>query len=290
MNHSNDPNFANDAVLSADDQRLLDALVDAGFDRNILSLVSGSDSKRLDAICGVMELLNDYPVEDADETLVHATLARIDRYEEAPDFITVAAVLLIGVGVLWPIISSVRQEALRAACGNNMRGLAYAFSQYAADNKSAIPMAMAGPLHGWDRASNVLNLEPLVSGNYCTAGHLNCPGHHHSSSSMAGVGPSYSYRLVPAGSRIGWGTTRVTVILGDLNPIVDAAYSGRHLPPLSVSLNHNGRGQNVLVTDGSSMWLDQPMVGRDNIWLPHHTDRLRGGEGPADESDIFMAH
>jgi hypothetical protein len=82
---------------------------------------------------------------------------------------------------------------------------------------------------------------------------------------------------------------RVTVILGDLNPVVDAALAGRFAEPLSVSLNHGGRGQNVLWSDGSDLWLPQPVVSRDdNIWLPRGAGRLTGGEQPADEADIFL--
>ena len=64
---------------------------------------------------------------------------------------------------------------------------------------------------------------------------------------------------------------------------------GRVLPPLSISVNHNGRGQNVLVSDGATMWLEQPIVGRnDNIWLPSGAIQLRGGEAVADDADVFL--
>jgi hypothetical protein len=206
-----------------------------------------------------------------------------------PDFITMAAVILIGVGVCWPILSSVRHDSMKATCRNNLQHLGYAFGQYASDHNGSLPLAMAGLLLSWDRVSNVLNLDPLVNGNYCEAHHFNCPGHAHRTQSTAIPNSSYSYRTFASAGPTGWGTTRLTVILGDLNPIVDAAQAGRFVPPMSVSLNHAGRGQHVLWTDGSSQWLDEPMVGRrDNIWLPHGASRLKGGETPADEADIFL--
>lgn len=310
--------------LSADDQRLLDALMESGFDRNYLSAVTRADNRRLDAIGSTLGLLRDYPVDDANETLIHATLARIDRHEVAlaerlsfssqraaaaaaveeaserrwrlrlPDFITVAAVILIGVGVCWPMLHSMRQQSMTLACANNIRNLGYAFGQYAADFNGAVPMAMAGPSLTWDKVSNVLNLEPLISGNYCEHNHLDCPGHHQRTTATPGLNAaptsSYSYRIFPNGAPTGWGTMRVTVILGDLNPVVDAAQAGRYVSPLSISLNHGGRGQNVLWSDGSDLWLPQPMVGRgDNIWLPHGASRLQGGERPADELDVFLS-
>ncbi len=302
--------------LCADDERLLDALAEAGFDRNILSNVSGDDDRRLGAICRTMGLLRDYPVEDASDTLVHATLARIDQHEEAhaarmsfdnhqnrfnsgrsgfririPDFITVAAVLLIGFSVLWPVLSTARQRSMDTLCADNLKHLAYAFGQYADDNNTELPVAMAGIGSGalsWDKISNVLNLEPLVRGNYCEGRHLNCPGHQHNDANAAG--PSYSYRWFLPGSRTGWGTGRMmTVLVGDMNPMVNAARNGQFIPPLSISPNHGGRGQNVLVSDGSIMWLEIPIVGRnDNIWLPHGSSQLHNGDQPADESDVML--
>jgi hypothetical protein len=310
-----------DPHLCADDCRLLDALMESGFDRNYLSAVSRADNQRLDAISSTLGLLRDYPVDDADETLVHATLARIDRIEDTrearlkfdnqqaqsafdgesrwrfrirvPDFITVAAVILIGVSVCWPVLHSMRQQSMVLACANNMKNLGYAFGQYASDHRGAVPMAMAGPALTWDKVSNALNLEPLISGHYCESNHLNCPGHEHRAESARGVmavpTSSYSYRAFGSGAPNGWQTMRVTVILGDLNPVVDAALAGRFAEPLSVSLNHGGRGQNVLWSDGSDLWLPQPVVSRDdNIWLPRGAGRLTGGEQPADEADIFL--
>ena len=306
---------AREPQLSADDRRLLDVLVDSGFDRNILSAVSRDDNRRLDAICATMELLRDYPVDDSNETLMYATLARIDQIEErhaaqlkfetqqakvearrtgfrirVPDFITVAAVILIGVGVCWPVLNSVRHQSMKLACSNNLKAVGYAFGQYADDHNGSLPLALAGiggsPL-SWDRVSNTVNLQPLIQGNYCEEQHLNCPGHEHRESPV--FSPSYSYRQLANGSKTGWQTMRVSVILGDLNPIVDAAHAGRFIPPLSVSLNHGGRGQFVLMSDSSNKWLEQPIFGSsDNIWLPHNAIQLHGGENPADELDVFL--
>ena len=67
--------------LNPDDQRLLDALVESGFDPQVLESLSAEDRSRVGAILNLFELLEDYPVEDADDSLVNATLARIDQYE-----------------------------------------------------------------------------------------------------------------------------------------------------------------------------------------------------------------
>src|SRR6185503_19655903 len=79
-----------DAALSADDQRALDALVEAGFDRTRLDLSltamsmadpARCDRERVEAITRLLGLMRDYPVDDADVSLIDATLARIDRHD-----------------------------------------------------------------------------------------------------------------------------------------------------------------------------------------------------------------
>jgi len=247
MNQSNDFNPSVEPTLSPDDARLLEALVEAGYDSSAVGPLSQADQGRLHNLSSALGLLKDYPVEDADETLMHATLARIDRHEDQaasqrkfdanvertrsvawrrfriPDFITVAAIILIGVSVFWPLITSMRNRAVDEACANNLRYMGYAFSNYAADNGGAMPIVKAGL--PWDVFHNALNVKPLVDGNYCEQGHLDCPGHHDH------AGPSYSYRWFPRGTRVGWGASqRAMVVLGDLNPVIDPARQGIFVP------------------------------------------------------------
>ncbi len=126
--------FSPSPDLSPDDQRVLDALVDAGFSTEGLEAPTPADRNRAAAAASLFELLEDYPVEDADDTLIHATLARIDRIEDGraarmsfdneagetgprrrvrlPDFISVAAVILIGASVVWPITAHLREQSI----------------------------------------------------------------------------------------------------------------------------------------------------------------------------------
>lgn len=304
--------------LCSDDRRLLDALVDVGFDARALEPLSDIDRRRVQRLMSMFQLLHDYPVEDADDSLVDATMARINRYEQQrtermrfdaqeavevastgddgrrrflrvplPDFITVAAVLLIGVGVGWPILNTVQQNSIDQRCANNLRKMNIAFSDYAADYNGAMPTAQAGLHNSWNvLAHNVVNLSPLLENGYCELNHLNCPGHE------GEVGASYSYQWQVPGRRITWDDgRRVSVVLGDRNPLIDAARRGRYAPPLTVSLNHGGRGQNVLWNDGSIVWLDQPVVGgNDNIWLPNGVEKLTEGAPAGDPADTFLAH
>ncbi|MBT8485538.1 MAG: hypothetical protein KJO43_08155, partial [Phycisphaerae bacterium] len=209
--------------LGPDDQRVLDALADVGYDVDRLPRVDRARGQR---IAELLALLEDYPVDDADDTLVHATLAGIDRHESQrlarmsfdhhqeeaaaadrgrririPDFISVAAVLLIGAAIFWPTLSQVRQRSLATACSNNLRQLGYGFSQYAAANAGAMPVARAGSDLSWDMVANVLNLAPLLDGGYCERGHLSCPAVHEHDA----VTGNYSYQWQLPGTRVQWG-------------------------------------------------------------------------------------
>ncbi len=298
--------------LSPEDRRLVDQLVEGGFDPAALEGLTPEEKRRVDAIVGLFELLDDYPVEDADESLVYATLARIDRQENEasarlvfdalsnessdpprrwrfriPDFISIAAVILIATSVIWPTAIHLRQRNIQAGCANKLALLSLAFDQYANDYAGAMPMAVAnvGPDLSWEKIRNVVNLGPLVDGGYCNRGHLECPGSHD-------LDPSYSYQWLLTGRRLVWGVDRVTIVLGDRNPIIDLARSGQPQVQLRMSsLNHNGRGQNVLGTNGTVGWLEQPVTpGGDNIWVPMGVSVLRVGDRPTDPADVFLAH
>ncbi len=306
------------AELSSDDRRLLDALVDVDFDASALEPMSDVDRRRAQRLVSMFQLLHDYPVDDADEddALLDATLARISRHERArsdrmtldpetvefameekrgrkrllrvplPDFITVAAMLLIVAGIGWPMLNNVRQNSIDAQCANNLRTMGIGFADYAADYNNALPMAEAGMHNTWSAlAHNVINLRPMLDGGYCDLGHLDCPGHE------GEIGESYSYQWQVAEQPSAHSAVRISILLGDRNPVMDAARKGNIAPPLTISLNHNRRGQNVLWSDGAVIWLMDPVVRRsDNIWLPSGVEALHDGVSTDDPADTFLAH
>ena len=301
--------------LSPADQRIVDTLVDAGFDTAAIESPSPDDRRRADAVTSLFELLEDYPVEDGNDTLVHATLARIDRHEDdrnarmtvasstmeggprrrlrLPDFISVAAVILIGASVVWPVATHMRHRSIDLGCDSNLRIVGQALGHYVGD-WGAMPTVRTGLFEAWmPGTKNAINLNPLMDYDYCDTGHLRCPGHE------GLFGDSYSYQFQTAGRQPSWGGVKITVLLGDRNPLIDAVIAGQFMQALSASINHGGRGQNVLSSDGHTQWLIQPIVGaRDNIWLPDRVDMpggirmstLRPGDKLTDSADVFLAH
>jgi len=305
-------NPRNAASLAPGDATLVDRLIDADFD---LDVIEGSAEERARAavLMSVFRLLEDYPVEQSemeaeDDALMDATLARISRAEDAasarrriihhqsaeeanerrfripmPDLVSVAAVILIGVSVMWPIMGEIRNRSIDAGCVANLTSLGTAFSSYASEYAGRVPVVTAG----WSgAASSPLWIDPLplVEMGFCDRGHINCPGH------PAGAQPGYSRQLM-TGESLRWGTDGDRPIMGDRNPVIDARQSVEYVDPKMNSINHGARGQNLLNIDGSVSWLEVPVVGSDdNIWLIRGQDDYRPGLVPDEEGDIYLVH
>jgi hypothetical protein len=142
--------------LSDADMRVLDFLAEHGFDASRVHLLPEADRPRAMALVRQMQVLDHYPAEGADDALVDATLARIDRWEAAnaeahrlpsrrmgafriPDFVGIAALVVVGVGVLVPVVSRVRAQGLVTACGDNLRSVHGALGQYASQHDGLLP-------------------------------------------------------------------------------------------------------------------------------------------------------
>ena len=285
--------------LCTEDCRMLDRLVESGFDVEQLEPLSDEERERAHALENLFGLMEHYPVEDAQDTLLHATLARIDRDEDEradrmsietgavrsrirfPDFITVAAMVLIMASVAWPLFTYVQNRSLDLACANNQRLTGFGLRNYSADYGTT-PFAQASLGSSF---RNVLNLAPIIDHGYCERRHVTCPGHD----SDRGEG-NYSVHFHLPGHSVDLDVLRRVVILGDRNPVIDGHRRGAKLPPLTVSPDHGGRGQYVLINDGSTMWLKQPVIGSDNIWLPQGADDLEAAAEPASVTDVFLMH
>ncbi len=264
--------------LCPDDEAAIDRLIAQGFEN--------ADCPRTTAAASCFRLLSDYPASDAEDVLVHATLARVNRYEQESavrlrmspspndmirgrrfrisDLITVAAVILVAVGITIPLLHQVRRNSIETACANNLRIAGGAMQTYANDFHGSLPMTAGLPnMFSWHNAEVQDNpLDLLAQLGYCDHGHINCPGHD-------ADGPAFSHQMQTASRRVAFGTGPVVAILGDRNPVIDAVRAGRPVSLNRSTANHDGRGQNVLLSDGVVEFLRRPMLhGNDNIWLP----------------------
>ncbi|MCC6283683.1 MAG: hypothetical protein IT439_00065 [Phycisphaerales bacterium] len=322
-------------VLADADVEALDALLIAQFDAR---RVPGTLRPRAEKIAALSALVVEPPAARPSADLGSRTFAKVAaRMSESPlpfeprrltlrgrwrDVVSVAAVLLIGASVVWPVMSSVRREASRSACLSNMHASATGLAAYADANRDTLPVLTAGFGGGswWNvgtpGGSNSANIFTLAREHYVGLDDLACPGNPEAPTALAHPEDrdwralpevSYSYRIMPGPMRVHSGAGDVA-ILADRSPVVLRAVRGDLVDPLENSPNHLGTGQHVLFASGRAAWMDSPEVeGRtadgqptvDNIWLPRRVERaldraarqrgiISGRELPTDTLDSFV--
>lgn len=334
--------LSQEPVLSPEDEDALDALVAAGFRAEG---VSSSLRDRAVSLNAMGDLLRDCPLPPKQDiaNLVDRTLAGISSVKIAPreqepvtagrigfrmaDMLSLAAVLILGVSVLWPLLSSFRTQSQRMACGSNMSAVATAMGSYASDFRDSLPIASASFTGGtwWDvgtspERSNAANLFQLAKARYAKLQDLACPGNASACTKLScenmtdwscSQEVSYSYRIMSATNRPSWGQragSAPMIILSDKSPVIMRAKRGEAINPNENSVNHGGEGQWTIRTDGSALWLNSPEVQGDNIWLPGSIEAaikearsqmkrlgatngtliIRGNELPSSVRDIFL--
>ncbi len=247
---------------------------------------------------------------------------RASRGWRSADLISMAAMVLIGVSVLWPSFSYMGQKSRQIACKSNLASVASAMGHYAGDHRNEFPVATAGfgGTPWWNVSpekptSNAANLFTLARTGYSKLRDLACAGNPHADrgevkpntfdwANLESV--SFSYQIMAGEARPNWrrdaGEPAKVVVLSDRSPVVLHAVKREVIDPMENSPNHDGRGQFVLLADGSVAWMSTPERGcGDNIWLPraiehmirqaakfHQTGRLEGFEFPEDVNDSFV--
>lgn len=233
------------------------------------------------------------------------------------DLVAAASVALIGGAVLVPMLGAVRETNRRMACQANMMSAGLGFGQYAMDFRGSLPLATASPAGSpwWDvgtpERSNSANLFTLARTNYTPLSSLACGGNPGACASPEAAATmdwrsqeqvSYSYQNMFAAERPRWVQNARVVVLVDRSPIIPLARLGQPIDPMANSLNHMGRGQNVLFNDQSAQFIRSPVLENyDNVYLPRAVERfiaerrqarradpLRGTESPASADDVFV--
>ena len=286
--------------LSRADAEMLDRLVDVGFDVDQLEYLTPEDRQRANSILKNLGLLDAYPVEDASDTLIDATLARIDQYEakhsarmqihtpelettsrgfriRMPDLITVAAMILVTFSVFAMLTNSARNQSITNECASNMAMVGHGLFNYASDNNGNTPTEQAEEFASLFNGNSPerTDAEVLAAEGYCEHHHLNCPGH-------GGEGRGFSYQTQPAAM---WDEMRnrgnVFIIMSDQNPILTKMIANQAFDPYTPSPTHGALGQNHLRDDGSIASGAAPVFGGDLIWI---LDSKNSG------IDIFLTH
>lgn len=220
-----------------------------------------------------------------------------------------AAILLLGVTLLLPVMERSRTSAMQQACAGNLSLAGQAFNAYAADHGGAFPRAASMPGSSWWNVggpdavmpdgtvrSNSAHLYRLVRAGYLPADRLACQGNtdapRHGQmtvsqwdwSSPLSVSYSYQNQFTPEVLKADNADPGLAV-LADKNPLFVPRGNRLAFDPAvritDASRQHGGAGQNALRIDGSASWTIVPNFAQGQA----QAQAQGGGAGP----DVFWA-
>lgn len=312
--------------LREDDALGLDEMIDSGW-----TVGASERARRAHALVSLLDAPTPVELSERSRT-VDAALARVQSDMDAqsrrlrldpverPGFSTpgfrwrelgaIAAMLLIGAGIFWPMVGGIRTETRRAMGQANMQQASIGFGLFGADHDERLPALDPQGNEGlwWQvgtpAKSHSANLYTLVRTSYVPIGALASPGNPYAPTEVADEDArdwrssqevSYSYQLfgkiVP---RLGLTDGAPRMLLADRSPVVERSRLGLPVDPNANSSNHAGLGQFVLLSNGHVRFLRTPTLdGVDNIWLPGRLERtgqtrVIGTELPTSRSDAFV--
>lgn len=224
----------------------------------------------------------------------------------------VAAAAIVLAAVFVPSIYKARQQAATDLCASQEAQIGAAASTFANANNGYLPAASAGqgqwlPADGRRAFSNSAGPFKLVVAGYVPPSMFQCPAVSGGSAAgfvlQAGMNDfpnakfiSYSYQYALGSSGLGFNNPILAKVAKDMAILADETplfADGRFRPErlnTPDSLNHGGRGQNVLYLDMHVNWAQTPNVGvgGDHIYLVKGVTNYRGDEAPADLTDTFL--
>lgn len=325
------------------DAAVLDALLEARAAGADAGPMPPGCAERAGKVRGLLSLLDHADDRDVDEAhldaLTRRTLAAADEQRQRQRFaqqmaifaeprrtmgvawrqvMTAAAVFLIGLSLLLPVLNKVDADAKRTACATNLGSVGAGFGSFASFNNGQLPRYRQQAPSWWrvgqqsdeqrPVASNSANLYLLVRGGFVEPELLNCPANEHAPAPGRMTARdfdypdhravSFSYQNQSRPEPIRLDNVAAVAILADKNPlfiITPGRFETRaDQTTAAPSVVHGKRGQNVLLGNGNVVWTVRPVINRadgsgtDNIWTAHGIDTYTGSELPADDHDSFL--
>ncbi|PHQ82493.1 MAG: hypothetical protein COB69_01760 [Phycisphaera sp.] len=328
-----------DTKLHDDSADALDLWCQSGYQASAVPKSLRGQAETHEGFARLISLAVETQDVQASDALVDSTISAILNMQAAEvprdftfnlkfrmmDLASIAAILLVGVSVVMPMISSMRYESIRKHNETNFAVSSVGFGSYAMDHTGSLPVytpsgeliseALSPSLRWWmvgldPTQSNSANLFTLVRFGYASLDSLTSPGNLNAGFPVAEGAVdwdnfeqvSYSFRVKKRGAnRANW-ATRGKVVMADRSPVTLKAFKRLPIDPFENSPNHAGRGQHVLHGDGSVEWLNTPWLARnDHIFLPEFIEVLinpsveksgmmpiRGLERPRSSIDAFV--
>ncbi len=282
-----------------------------------LRMAASSEQARLESLLAEEQRRTQQPIGSGVTT-------KRSFWHNIAEVAAVAAVFLVVIGVYFPATSSMRQIAWRNKCNTNMASVSAGLGGYANDHNGALPAVDMNPGSPWwkvgnqgkENQSNTRHVWLLVKDGYVNLDDFICPGRKDTQANQFDTAKtaslcdfpnrqamSYSFKFMSnktAKKNIG----SKTVLLSDLNPVFEEAlsngglwYNTNNAARILISeqllkmmsTNHNNKGQNVLLGDGSSSFKKSRVMFGDDIFTVKGKSVYSGCEVPSDNQDIFLA-
>lgn len=239
-------------------------------------------------------------------------------WRNAGKFVAAAAVVLIALGTYQSSSNFARQRYYENRCRAQLGGIFRGLSDYVADNDGKLPTVATTAGAPWwmvgrpgqENFSNTRCMWLLVKRGYVDPADFVCPGRRQKLLIRFEISEVKNYNDFPGRQHMAYSnricckiptvdTLATKVIIADLSPLFEDLPD--HSRPLIKrvdegllshnSINHNYRGQNILVGDGSSRFQRSRLLGitRDDMYTLQNIRNYNGTERPASEADNFLA-
>lgn len=245
-------------------------------------------------------------------------------WKRAFDLSAIAASILIVASVYFPTVNNLRYKSWITACKSNMASIAGAVTDYANDNQGNVPaVAMQAESPWWkvgdqgnENQSNTRHLWKLVQQGYVQPGVFVCQGRSNNRPVRLDTQDTSNLKDFPDRRYITYSLQLINsenipniqnqrfILISDSNPIfekikTDQKGQNKEFSPVQLckkllqknSLNHKGRGQNVMFSDGSVGYITVRYTDnktQDDIFTISEKDFYKGTERPNRTSDIFL--
>lgn len=254
---------------------------------------------------------------------VRTVPVRVPFWRNWSEVVTAAAVVVLFLSVLLPTLGLSRHKYWQHQCQAQLGGISDGLAGYVADHDGRLPTVAMTPGAPWwkvgypgrENYSNTRRGWLLVQGHYVAPERFLCPARREDTKADFKTLQVDRYNDFPGRAYIHF-SIRISqpqaiegnlmqkrALLADLNPVSEM-FPQDLSAPCSVELcqklmtsnsrNHRGKGQNVLMYDGSVVFVRtrRSPVSEDDIYTLQGMScgqKVNGCEVPASENDTFLA-